>query len=36
MVTGGLRQLPVADGTGWIDIAGIAGGCGTLLGPPAA
>jgi CBS domain-containing protein len=36
MVHGGLRQLPVTDGTGWIGIADIADVCGALLGPPAA
>ena len=36
MVTGGLRQLPAGDGTGWIGTAGIAGVCGAHLGPPAA
>ena len=33
MVNGGFEQLPVADGTGRIDIADV---CGALLGPPAA
>src|SRR5690348_2553670 len=36
MVHGGLRQLPVGDGTGWIGIVDIADVCGALLGPPAA
>jgi CBS domain-containing protein len=36
MVTGGFRQLPVTDDTGWIGIAGIADVCGAPLGPPAA
>jgi CBS domain-containing protein len=36
MVNGGFRQLPVADGTGWIGIADIADVCGALLAPPAA
>jgi CBS domain-containing protein len=36
MVTVGLRQLPVTDGTGWIEIADIADVCGAPLGPPAA
>jgi hypothetical protein len=31
-----VRQVPAADGTGWIGIAGIADVCGTLPGPPAA
>ena len=35
MVHGGLRQVPVADGTGWIGIVDIADVCGALLGPPA-
>jgi hypothetical protein len=33
MVHGGLRQLPVGDGTGWIGIVDIADVCGALLGP---
>jgi predicted transcriptional regulator len=33
MVNGGFRQLPVADGAGWIDIADV---CGALRRPPAA
>jgi CBS domain-containing protein len=33
MVNGGFRQLPVADGGGWIDIADV---CGALRRPPAA
>jgi CBS domain-containing protein len=36
MVNGGFRQLPVADGTGWIGIVDIADVCGALLAPPAA
>jgi hypothetical protein len=36
MVNGGSRQLPVADGTGWIGIVDIADVCGALLAPPAA
>lgn len=36
MVNGGLRQLPVADGTGWIGTVDIADVCGALLGSPAA
>jgi CBS domain-containing protein len=36
MVHGGFRQLPVADGTGWIGIVDIADVCGALLGPLAA
>jgi hypothetical protein len=36
MVNGGFRQLPVADGTGWIGIVDIADVCGALLTPPAA
>jgi CBS domain-containing protein len=36
IVTGGSRQLPAADGTSPIGIAGIAGVCGALPGPPAA
>lgn len=36
MVHGGLRQVSVTDGTGWIGIADIADVCGALLGPPAA
>ena len=36
MTNGGFRQLPVADGTGWIGIVDIADVCGALLGPPAA
>jgi CBS domain-containing protein len=36
MVNGGLRQVAVTDGTGWIGIADIADVCGALLGPPAA
>ena len=36
MVNGGFRQLPVADGTGWLGIVDIADVCGGLLGPPAA
>ena len=36
MVNGGFRQLPVADGTGWIGIIDIADVCGALLTPPAA
>jgi hypothetical protein len=36
MVTGGLRQLPVANGTGRLGIADIADVCGALLGPSAA
>jgi CBS domain-containing protein len=36
MVNGGFRQLPVADGTGWIGIVDVADVCGTLLTPPAA
>jgi len=34
MVAGGFRQLPVADGTGWIGIVNIADVCGALLPPP--
>jgi len=34
IVAGGFRQLPVADGTGWIGIVDIADVCGALL-PPA-
>jgi hypothetical protein len=33
MANGGFRQLPVADGAGWIDIADV---CGALRRPPAA
>jgi hypothetical protein len=36
MVNGGFRQLPVADGTGWIGTADIADVGGALLAPPAA
>ena len=36
MTNGGFRQLPVADGTGWIGIVDIADVCGALLAPPAA
>ena len=36
MVTGGLRQVPVADDTAWIGIADIADVCGAPPGPPAA
>jgi hypothetical protein len=36
MVTGGFRQLPAANGTGPIEIVGIADICGALPGPPAA
>ena len=36
MVNGGFRQLPVADGTGWIGIVDIADVCGAILAPPAA
>jgi CBS domain-containing protein len=36
MVNGGFRQLPVADGTGWIGIVDIADICSALLAPPAA
>ena len=33
MVAGGFRQLPVADGTGWIGIVDMVDICGALLGP---
>src|SRR5215470_19846511 len=36
MVNGGFRQLPVADGTGWIGIVDIADVYSALLAPPAA
>ena len=36
MARGGFRQVPVADGTGWIGIVDIADVCGALLAPPAA
>ena len=36
LVNGGIRQVPVTDGTGWIGIADIADVCGALLAPPAA
>jgi CBS domain-containing protein len=36
MVNGGLRHVPVTDGTGWIGIVDIADVCGALLAPPTA
>jgi CBS domain-containing protein len=33
MVAGGFRQLPVADGSGWVGIVDIVDVCRALLGP---